>query len=1278
MIKQRAMYRRCPSFSVPDCAVLGVCAMLHLSAIPAAGEVFISQYYEGASNDKWVELFNTGTNTINLSTGGFRLGLWSNANREGWKTNQSPSASVALTGSLAPGVCYLIKHGSAALPSYATADLTSSSVCNFNGDDSLVLYRGASFSITGVVDSIGLTGTQLSDVSISRLAGTTSGKTETNNYLPSEWDVSAIATVNNAATGTPERLGFFANLISSEVDLAVFKSIDNDQPRVGSNVIFTIVVTNGSDSVATGVQIADAVPAGLTFLSAAASTGTYDSGSGIWTVGSIFGHSAVSMVVTAIVNGGTFGQTITNTAALAIVNENDSNPANNMASATISIPAYIYVSTSGGHVAPFISWDTAATNIQDAIDAAAAGEIVLVTNGIYHTGGKVAPGFLLTNRVLIDKPILVRSVNGPGVTTIMGAWDPATTNGDAAVRCVRMNAGSKLAGFTLANGATRNSGDNQHEMSGGGLWASASGTFASNCVLVGNSAFTRGGGAYGGTLVHCILTSNLTASGGGAYQSSLSNSTLTGNSASGQGGGANQCVLNNCALVGNAAAAGGGAYLGTLRNCTLVGNSATAFGGGTWFGTLNNCTLTGNSAETEGGGAAFGTLNNCIVYFNTAKTGSNYSQMLSINYSCTTPDPGGTNNITDNPRLASASRLSPNSPCISAGSTSYVAGADFDSEPWLTPPSMGADEFYPGGLTGTLTVAITASSTLVVPGLPVQFSAIITGRPTGSAWTMGDGISITNQPYYTHSYSTTGAYAVVLRAWNESNLSGVSATVTVVVVAPRIYYVNAANAFPSAPFTNWATAATTIQEAIDVASPGETILVSNGMYQVGGRAVPGTLLTNRVVIDKPVTVRSVNGPAVTVIRGSGPLGDAATRCVWMSDGAILAGFTLTNGATRLTGVVAEEPQRRGGGVWAQSVAAIISNCIITGNAAYEGGGAHEGTLNNCKLIGNSANNSGGGAYFSSMNNCEVTGNSAHRGGGVWAGTFNAFNNCTIAENSATLLVGGVYNGTLNNCIVYFNNAPTNDNASSGTLNYSCIEPLPTNGTGNITGDPQFENQAAGDYRLRPSSPCIDRGINEAWMFDAFDLAGRRRLINAVVDMGAHELVFEANMKMLLAGSYDTNTHRMTRLLSLPNQSPYAADARQSTTIPSNATDWVNVELRRETNGAQVYTRSAWLGDDGTLFSDTGGDRVLLETGTGTYYIVMRHRNHIATMTANPLPFTNRLVSYDFTTSASQNYGGSNAVIEVEDGAWALPAGDADGDGEILPVDELIWRAQAGE
>lgn len=771
-----------------------------------------------------------------------------------------------------------------------------------------------------------------------------------------------------------------------------------------------------------------------------------------------------------------------------------------------------YVATNGSDAADGTTWLTAKQTIQAAIDLSVSNDVVLVSNGVYATGGRVAFG-VLTNRIVITNTITVRSVNGPAVTAIIGAPDPVATCGVASVRCALVTANATLSGFTLTGGTTRASGDINQDCSGGGVWCDT-GSLVSNCVISGNRAL-YGAGDFRGTVKNCTFTGNEATFGGGSWYAELSDCTLCGNradygggalearlnrclissnTAANNGGGTWSCTVSESRLVGNwAASRGGGAYDGTLSNCLVIGNTSIGPGGGVAVARLFSCTVTGNRSQGYGGGVYYSTLRNCIVYYNEAFVGPNYDTAGGglTTYCCTTPDPGGEGNITNEPWLASLSnpRLLSGSPCINAGTNSYAAGTDLDGEPRIVNGrvDIGCDEYTPPA--GGLAVQINARWSTVVLDSTVPFEAIVQGSPDSLLWTWGDGSVATNVFLASHAFATAGVFEVVLRATNGTT-EAAATTMVHVVTSMTVHVAPGGGGTP--PYATWVDAATNLQSGIDAAPPGALVLVSNGIYASGGRTRNGDV-TNRIVIENPVTVRSVNGPAVTVIRGAGPIGGAAVRCVYLGSNALLSGFTLTGGATRAA-VDHFLEQGSGGGALCETNASI-SNCVLTGNAAYYGGGVFGGRLQGCRLEANTATY-GGGASEGVLHSCLLAGNTAAYGGGSHAGLRV---NCTLADNRATVRGGGAYNGTLRNCIVYYNDAPENVNHDAASLAYCCTTPWP-GGTGNIATEPLVS--ARYNPHLLAASPCVDAGDNSG--VAPADMDGEARIANGQVDIGCDE------------------------------------------------------------------------------------------------------------------------------------------------------------------------------
>jgi uncharacterized repeat protein (TIGR01451 family) len=120
-----------------------------------------------------------------------------------------------------------------------------------------------------------------------------------------------------------------------QADLAVFKTADAIQPTVGELVTFEITVANYGPNTATNVTVSDPLPAGLTFVSATASQGVFDAGTGIWTVGTVTTADFPSLLITVRVTR-SIGGTVTNTATVSAT-EYDPDPSNNRSSVELFV-----------------------------------------------------------------------------------------------------------------------------------------------------------------------------------------------------------------------------------------------------------------------------------------------------------------------------------------------------------------------------------------------------------------------------------------------------------------------------------------------------------------------------------------------------------------------------------------------------------------------------------------------------------------------------------------------------------------------------------------------------------------------------------------------------------------------------------------------------------------------------------------------------------------------------------------------------------------------------
>ncbi len=253
--------------------------------------------------------------------------------------------------------------------------------------------------------------------------------------------------------------------------------------------------------------------------------------------------------------------------------------------------------TSTNPVSPYLSWGTAATGIQEAINASAAGDEVVVSNGTYLVSGFLAvyvPG---------GGALSVRSVGGASKTIVN------VPNAPFSGWAVSLNFNCVVEGFTFSNA----------EYGAVGVYG---GTLR-DCVLTGNrnSDAFNGAGLFlvSGLVERCSIVGNVATNCGAAAM--IDGGTLR-----------DTVVSNNVALDGST---GGAIYLrgyggpGVVSNCTITHNRSAGYGGGIGSGVnvpnpvlVTGCRILGNTAGLNAGGVMISpnvTLGDCVVAVNTTQ-----------------------------------------------------------------------------------------------------------------------------------------------------------------------------------------------------------------------------------------------------------------------------------------------------------------------------------------------------------------------------------------------------------------------------------------------------------------------------------------------------------------------------------------------------------------------------------------------------------------------------------------------------------------------------------
>ena len=249
---------------------------------------------------------------------------------------------------------------------------------------------------------------------------------------------------NNASITTADQADHVAandtagqSVTVQAADLGLVMNVDNATPDEGNTVAFTITLTNNGPNAATGVVVTDVLQTGLTYVSSTPSQGSYTSGTGAWTVGTLASGASVTLVVRAAVNPGTGGSSLSNNASITAANQGDPVTANNSATQTVQVTL--------ANLGLAMVVDNAAPN---------EGTQVSFTLTLTNTGPTFATGIVVTDLLPAGLTYVPSTPSQGTYNSGSGTWSVGgLANGASAIFVLRATVDAGTGGTSIINNA---------------------------------------------------------------------------------------------------------------------------------------------------------------------------------------------------------------------------------------------------------------------------------------------------------------------------------------------------------------------------------------------------------------------------------------------------------------------------------------------------------------------------------------------------------------------------------------------------------------------------------------------------------------------------------------------------------------------------------------------------------------------------------------------------------------------------------------------------------